>query len=151
MYYFAYGSNMSHDQMCNICPNAKFINKVWLAGYKFVYDGYSQTRKCPVANIILPDKDNDNDNDIVWGGLYEIDESCKDELDRREGYPCAYNRKQLIVKDNSGKEYKALAYLREALEQGQPSREYECIVIKGAKDCDLPNDYVIRNLKSAKV
>jgi cation transport regulator ChaC len=43
MYYFAYGSNMYHDQMHQRYPN-KHIKRAYLKGYKFVYDGNSSKR-----------------------------------------------------------------------------------------------------------
>jgi len=66
MYYFAYGSNMNHKQMKLRCPGSKFKKKVYLAGYKFVYDGYSNTWNGPVGNIIK------SKNSKVWGGLFKI-------------------------------------------------------------------------------
>lgn len=61
MYYFAFGSNMNHKQMKERCPNSKFIKRVYLENYKFVYDGYSYTRRGPVANIV------ESQEEIVWG------------------------------------------------------------------------------------
>jgi len=48
------------------CPGSKFKKKVYLAGYKFVYDGYSNTWNGPVGNIIK------SKNSKVWGGLFKI-------------------------------------------------------------------------------
>lgn len=55
MYYFGYGSNINHEQMKIRCPNAKFIKKVFLKNYKFVYDGYSKSHKGAV-DCNLPEK-----------------------------------------------------------------------------------------------
>ena len=52
MYYFAYGSNMNHEQMKKRCPSGKFITRALLSGYKYVYDGYSSSGKGAVSNII---------------------------------------------------------------------------------------------------
>lgn len=69
--YYAYGSNMNHKQMKERCPDSRFLKRVYLKGYRFVYDGYSVIRKGPVANII----ETKNGDDVVWGGLFEISEN----------------------------------------------------------------------------
>ena len=56
------------------CPGSKFVSRVKRDGYKFVYDGYSRTRKGPVGNII------EVAGDTVWGGLFEITEAHRDQL-----------------------------------------------------------------------
>jgi gamma-glutamylcyclotransferase (GGCT)/AIG2-like uncharacterized protein YtfP len=85
-------------------------------------------------------------DNIVWGGLYEISESDLANLDRREGFPKSYDRKELEVKDDQGNNYKAITYFRIGEEIGIPSNRYRKIVVSGAKDCDLPDDYVKNNL-----
>lgn len=140
MLYFAYGSNLNHKQMNYTCPNNEFIKRVFLYDYKFVYDGHSNKWEGAVANIL---KSADN---IVWGGLYEISESDLANLDRKEGFPSSYNRKELEVKDDQGNNYKTITYFRIGIEIGIPSNRYRKIVVRGAKDCDLPDSYVKKNL-----
>lgn len=122
------------------CPDNKFIKRVYLDNYKFVYDGYSSNWGGAVANIL---KSADN---IVWGGLYEISKLDLANLDRREGYPDSYDRKELKVEDDHGNIYKAITYFRIEEKVGMPSNKYRKTVVNGAKDCDLPDDYVKKNL-----
>lgn len=136
MLYFAYGSNMNLKQMKIRCPDARFIRRAYLEGFKFVYDGFSQFRGGAVANIA---KDRES---TVWGALFEITELCLDALDKFEGYPYVYDRKVLIVKDDEGNEYQAWVYLREPREEGKPSKHYFQIVLEGARKCKLPEKYV---------
>ncbi|MEO0299135.1 MAG: gamma-glutamylcyclotransferase family protein [candidate division WOR-3 bacterium] len=136
MYYFAYGSNMNHGQMKTRCPGSKFLKRAYIEGYKFVYDGYSSFRQGAVANIIK------DEGCIVWGALFEIDEKCLEKLDIYEGYPTCYQREVFSVKDDEGKEYKALVYLRNPKPVGKPSSDYKNITIEGAKQCGLPDDYI---------
>lgn len=140
MYYFAYGSNLNHKQMNCRCPDNKFIKRVYLDNYKFVYDGYSSTWGGAVANIL------ELANSIVWGGLYEISKSDLANLDRCEGYPDSYDIKELKVEGDQGNIYKAITYLRIGEKIGIPSYKYKKIITDGAKDCDLPDDYVKKNL-----
>lgn len=137
MYYFAYGSNMNHNQMKQRCPSAEFISRAKLVGYRFVYDGYSPKRNGSVANVIKSDK-----KDVVWGGLYKIDPVCRQSLDCQENYPNSYQRKNVKVIDDDNNEYEAFIYLRKPKKEGKPSHEYRKIVLEGAKDCGLPQDYI---------
>lgn len=139
MYYFAYGSNMNHKQMKERCPSSKFLRRVYLDDYKFVYDGYSQTRKGSVANIV------ELKGGIVWGGLFEINEDNLAALDCHEGYPKSYDRKTLRVRNENNSVHKAWVYSRIGQKQGRPSGEYRKTVVRGAKDCNLPEEY-IKNL-----
>ena len=140
MLYFAYGSNLNHKQMNCRCRDNKFIKKVYLDNYTFVYDGYSNEWKGAVANIL---KSADN---IVWGGLYEISKSDLENLDRYEGFPNSYNKEELKVKDDQGNIYKVITYFRTGEKIGIPSDKYKKIIIDGAKDCNLPDNYVKKNL-----
>lgn len=140
MYHFAYGSNLSHKQMNCRCSDNKFIKRAHLRNYKFVYDGRSSTWGRAVANILeLADS-------IVWGGLYEISKSDLDNLDKYEGFPDSYDRKELKVEDDQGNIYKAITYFRIGEKIGIPSNEYKKIIFDGAKDCNLPDNYVKKNL-----
>jgi gamma-glutamylcyclotransferase (GGCT)/AIG2-like uncharacterized protein YtfP len=136
MKYFAYGSNMNHEQMKTRCPSSRFITKVFLEGYTFVYDGYSTIHKGAVANVIP------SIGEIVWGGLFEINEDSLSALDFYEGYPTTYQRKELEVKDGKGQKYCAMVYLRDKQEIGEPSEEYRNLIIRGAKDCGLLEKYI---------
>ena len=136
MFYFAYGSNMSHEQMKERCPDSRFVGRAFLPEYSFMYDGYSERRGGAVGNV-APSK-----NSVVWGGIFEISEKDLESLDRLEGYPHVYGRQKLPVKDDSGASHQAWIYLRPAQKCGAPSHPYRKIILTGARDCDLPEDYV---------
>ncbi|MEM4605942.1 MAG: gamma-glutamylcyclotransferase family protein [Candidatus Pacearchaeota archaeon] len=138
MYYFAYGSNMNQEQMIKRCKgkNFKFIGRAYLKGYRFVYDGQSEYRGGAVANIVK------SENDIVWGVLYEINKNCLKNLDKYEGYPYVYNRKEVEVITDDGYKFLAWVYLREPKPLGKPSDKYRKVVLEGAKACNLPEDYI---------
>ena len=140
LYHFAYGSNLNHKQMNCRCLDNKFIKRAYLDNYKFVYDGYSNNRGGAVANIL------ESADSIVWGGLYEISKSDLENLDKCEGFPKSYDRKELEVKDDHGNICKAITYFRIGEKIGIPSNEYKKIIIDGAKDCNLPDNYVKENL-----
>ena len=140
MYYFAYGSNMNHEQMKKRCPSGKFITRALLSGYKYVYDGYSSSGKGAVSNIIK------SANDAVWGGLFEINEDNLAALDCYEGHPISYQRQEIEINDEANKIYKAWVYLRTGKKKGEPSEKYRSVVFEGAKNCNLPEDYIKNNI-----
>jgi len=140
MLYFAYGSNMNHEQMKNRCPSAVFIQASKLNNYKFVYDGHSSTRSGAVANIT------EKKGNIVMGGLFEINNADLVSLDGYEGYPNSYDRKIVEVVGNDKKNYKAIAYYRIGKTIGEPSLSYRECILQGAKDCGLPESYIKDNI-----
>ena len=146
MYYFSYASNMDHDQMLKErCPGAKFIGAARLPAWWFVFDGFSTQWGGAVANIVP------SYTDEVWGGLYEISGTQLTILDSYEGYPRFYSRQELMV-EKKGEDIapvKAWVYLRAPQPAGFPSKKYHAVLMKGAKDCRLPADYVQSYLRVA--
>jgi gamma-glutamylcyclotransferase (GGCT)/AIG2-like uncharacterized protein YtfP len=127
---------MNFKQMKERCSSARFVTRAKLHGYRFVYDGYSSYRNGAVANIIK------SDSDTVEGGVFEINEECLKNLDRCEGYPKSYDRRPVEVVDDNGKSYNVIVYLRKPQEIGRPSNEYRNIILEGARDCGLSQDYI---------
>ena len=137
MYYFAYGSNMDHHQMMvERCPGVKFIGSAILDEYCVFFDGFSAVWGGAVANIDMAV------DDEVWGGVFGITEEHLAKLDVFEGYPQYYSRKQVGVKMDNNSWVKAWTYYREPHPTGRPSAKYIHAVIKGAKECRLPEEYI---------
>lgn len=137
MLYFAYGSNLNHEQMRTRCPSVRFLKRGVLIGYSLVFDGYSESRRGAVANII------ESPGGVVWGGLYTIDQESLDSLDRYEGYhEGVYDRKIVHVKDDADDSFIAWVYLREPLNISKPSADYLNVIFIGVKDSDLPDSYI---------
>lgn len=143
MYYFAYGSNMSHAQMQQRCPSSKFIKHAILCGYRFVFDGYSRKWNGSVANVI------ESPDEVVWGGIFEINKDNLAALDCYEGYPESYDRKLATVRDGEGNEIEAILYCRAPKKIGRPASDYLNIIIEGANDCGLPEEYIDNLRKEA--
>ena len=92
MKYFAYGSNLNHKQMAERCPDSKFLKRVFLENYRFIFDGYS-TRWDGAPENIEPSV-----SDMVWGGLYEISEKDLANLDKCENCNSAESKKGISSK-----------------------------------------------------
>jgi gamma-glutamylcyclotransferase (GGCT)/AIG2-like uncharacterized protein YtfP len=143
--YFAYASNMHREQMTRWCPASRFLKPAALAGYRFVYDGFSVTWDGAVANIVK------SDAELVWGALYAITERDRLTLDAFEGYPRDYDHKDVEVRDRDGRSHRAMTYFRTGRAAGRPHPGYERIVIDGAKECGLPDEYIDKALRVARL
>lgn len=155
MKYFAYGSNMSHEQMSKRCPDSKFLERAQLENYRLIYDGQSNRWGGAPGNII------ESDGDTIWGGLYEISDKDLERLDKCENCnsieskngTCSqcgedlYAREKMKFKGDDGGEVEALVYFRTGKEEGEPSERYLDTVIRGAHDCGLPEDYIENQVK----
>jgi len=131
---------MNHKQMKSRCPSSKFIKKGYIEGYKFVYDGFSSSRGGGTANIVKAK------GSIVWGGIFDINPDNLAVLDCYEGYPKSYDRKEMSVNDDKGGIFRAIVYFRVGKSLTPPNETYREIVIQGAKDCGLPEEYTKSNL-----
>lgn len=145
MLYFAYASNMHQAQMERWCPASRFVRPARLRGYRFVYDGFSATWDGAVGNIVT------SATESVWGALYEITERDRLTLDAFEGYPRSYERREVEVEDRDGGVHVAMTYCRTGRTLGKPHPDYERIVIDGAKQCGLPDEYVDAFLRVARL
>jgi gamma-glutamylcyclotransferase (GGCT)/AIG2-like uncharacterized protein YtfP len=143
--YFAYASNMHRAQMQRWCPASRFLGPASLAGFRFVYDGFSVTWDGAVANIVK------SDAETVWGVLYEVTERDRLTLDSFEGYPRDYEHRDVDVRDRDGNVRRAMTYFRTGRPLGPPHPDYERIVIDGAKESGLPDDYIDRTLRVARL
>jgi len=143
VYYFAYGSNMEHNQMLKErCVGAKFIGPACLPGFWFVFDGFAARWRGAVANIVPSQEDG------VWGGLFEITEDHLRSLDAYLGCPKNYTRSVFEVERPGIKDrVKAWTYLREPQAAGFPSKGYLAAVLKGARDCFLPDSYILNAIE----
>ena len=81
MLYFAYGSNLNHQQMKVRCKGSTFIKAINLKGYVLTFRS-----KYRAADI---DK---KKNSKVVGGLFNITKSDEKKLDIYEDYPKLYKK-----------------------------------------------------------
>lgn len=132
LFYFGYGSNMNHSSIVSRCGAEHFsdLGKAILEDYRFYFYGRGH------ANI------QPQNNDLVGGVLYEIDQTCLQSLDRAEGYPNVYQRKQLSITQGN-QDYLAEVYI--VLNDNTtsiPSDAYYQIVLTGAQEHNLSTAYI---------
>ena len=136
--YFAYGSNMATRLMTLTCPNHRVLGPARLDGYRLAFTRRSIKTGTGVADIVAdPDA-------TVWGALYEVNEDCVARLDRKEGHPWAYARKDVFVHLSNGARDAAFTYVvsKPEADEVPPSEPYLESIIEGAGEHSLPDAYV---------
>lgn len=113
--YIAYGSNMDEKQMAGRCPTARLLGTAELEDYRLLFKGsktgaYATIEKRKGGRVPV----------LIW----EIGEQDERNLDRYEGYPVFYHKKEIEVQ--LGRERKtAMAYaMDESRALGEPSARY---------------------------
>lgn len=87
-YYIAYGSNLNVQQMGMRCPNATVFGTAFLKGWELLFKGsrtgfYLTIERCEGGSVPV----------VIWE-VAEIDEKA---LDRYEGFPIFYYKKEIEV------------------------------------------------------
>lgn len=86
--YIAYGSNLNVRQMKTRCPNAKILGTAKLKGWELLFKGSKS------GSYLTIEK---KENAIVPVVIWEVDKTDEKALDRYEGYPTFYYKKDIKV------------------------------------------------------
>ena len=121
-YYFAYGSNLHHDQMKKRCPKCRYIKKHILHDYHLTFRS-----KHGVAYI------EKKIGKKVYGAIYAISKSAERRLDIYEEYPTLYKKIYFKYKGKKVMTYTMVKKSKLAL----PTTKYLNIIKQGYKDCKL--------------
>lgn len=117
--YIAYGSNMDVRQMSFRCPTAKLIGPSEVEGYRLLFKG-SQTG----AYATIEPAEGGKVPVLVW----EIGKNDENSLDRYEGFPTFYYKKDLTVSVNGKKETAMVYIMDERRPLGGPSFRYYKVI-----------------------
>jgi gamma-glutamylcyclotransferase (GGCT)/AIG2-like uncharacterized protein YtfP len=119
-FYFAFGSNLSREQMARRCPSAVAIGSATLRDFALVFAGFSMTWNGAVATIVP------RQGAKVPGIVYRLPTSDLERLDLFEGAPRVYTRRQRLVVERRTRVSRAVAVYEMAEEEtaGEPSIEY---------------------------
>jgi gamma-glutamylcyclotransferase (GGCT)/AIG2-like uncharacterized protein YtfP len=158
--YFAYGSNLSLEQMRErIGSKPKVISGAYLENHRLGFTLYSKlTWKGGVADIV-PEA-----GSKVWGAIYELTEEQLDKIDHYEGYKKGrnpkenfYNQMHVEVVDKKGVKQSCLTYQATVEDEKRrkylyhrPSEKYYEVIRKGGEDHGLPQEFY-EHLKVASV
>jgi len=138
--YFAYGSNMSTEYLKkpDRAPSAKPLGRAKVTGKRLVCNKKSKDGSGK-ANL------EDAPGDTVWGVLHEINPAELDELDNAEK---GYKRESFNVTTDQGSSVKVFVYVSSLLtDDPRPYDWYKELIIKGAREHDLPESYIKKVLE----
>ncbi len=148
MLYFAYGSNLNHEQMRERCPGHSVVGIAQLRDHRLVFPLHSHTWEGGVASVATAH------GQSVWGVVYELTDDDVAALDRYEGYRGpgdqhnVYDREMTWVEltradDGSfPRRIRVAIYLARPANPGPPSKRYLDAIVAGARHHRLPSDYV---------
>jgi gamma-glutamylcyclotransferase (GGCT)/AIG2-like uncharacterized protein YtfP len=122
IYYFAYGSNLHHDQMKKRCPKCRFIKKFVLNNFQLTF-----RNKGGWADIER------KINKKVYGALYIISKCAETRLDKYEDYPSVYKKMYFKYKSNKVMTYTMVRKTKLI----PPTTRYLNIIKQGYKDCKI--------------
>lgn len=127
-YYLAYGSNLNVRQMRFRCPTALVVGKGVIKDYRLLFKG-SKT-----GSYLTIEKAKGYEVPVA---VWKVDEACEESLDRYEGYPSFYYKKEIeidfkSIKKGLSRHSKAFVYImHEERELGIPSRSYVEVCLEG--------------------
>lgn len=121
-YYIAYGSNLSVEQMGYRCPDAKIIGTAVIDGYALLFKGCATIEPQEGKRVPV----------LVW----EISPSDEESLDRYEGYPSLYYKKEMTLNVRmmgTGEEKKldAMVYIMDGRRLAAPTGYYYKVLADG--------------------
>ena len=93
-YYLAYGSNLNIRQMQMRCPGAKPVGTMVLKGYELLFKG-SKT-----GSYLTIEK---KKGGKVPVGIWQVSEQHEKALDRYEGFPVFYYKKEIPITEGKRK------------------------------------------------
>ena len=121
--YVAYGSNLNLEQMAYRCSEATIIGKGVVENYALKYRG---SKTGAYATII------EEEGKCVPVLVWKISPNDERSLDRYEGFPTFYYKKNVNVKMANGENLKAMAYIMfDEARPGIPSNYYMRTIYEG--------------------
>lgn len=127
--YVAYGSNLNIQQMAHRCPTARLYATGVIKDYELQFKGQPTSAFATIAK---------KSGSEVPVAVWEIQRADEYFLDRYEGYPSHYFKKDVPVELNDGREVNAMVYIMNLrMGFGMPSTHYYRTVHQGYLDCKL--------------
>lgn len=128
--YFAYGSNMSAQQMAERCPGSTASSLASLVAFRFLINERGVATVVPSAD------------DVVHGVLWSTTDEHIAALDGFEGLAKGNYTRETIEVDTAEGTVDALVYLACHHEPGPPRVGYLETVLGGARAFGLPASYI---------
>jgi gamma-glutamylcyclotransferase len=135
---FAYGSNLATSEMEAWCPEARFAGLARLPDHRLALNRRSIRWGGGAVDVVpAPGEE-------VWGGLYDVPDGTLDRLDAKEGEGWAYRRIAVPVEAEDGRRLEAEAYevIHKEPQEVLATPEYAALLLRGARERELPEEYV---------
>merc|ERR1712062_321840 len=138
-YYFGYGSNLLRERITLSNKSAEFVGVGKVANFKLEFFRYSDRWRGATATI------NETELETVIGCVWTMLTSDIEHIDAQEGVPQnVYRPIELEVEMlENGERIKCRSYqIVDTTEPGLPSDAYKGVIVSGAKQNKLPEDYI---------
>lgn len=136
VWYFAYGSNMSGEQMRSRAGQFSDDQVARLENYELLFNKKARGGSATANIHPAPGK-------TVFGVLYRIPETALRSLDRFEGAPEHYRRIEVTVVAADGNRVPAQAFIATKVEKGlRPASHYLQSILQAAGERAFPEEYV---------
>ena len=141
-YYIAYGSNLSTEQMAFRTPDAKIVGKAILYGWQLLFKLHATIEENKEKNTPV----------LVW----EISQEDEKRLDRYEGYPAYYYKKELpvtVFPIDGGEPMglTAMVYIMtEGHERREPMQSYYEVLEQGYREFHFPMHILEHALRESR-
>lgn len=133
-YYVAYGSNLNKFQMMHRCPNSTPVCAGKLLDYELLFRG----SKTGSYATVEP-----KEGSAVPVGIWRISPKDEKSLDRYEGFPTFYYKKDVVVHTECGVIEAMVYIMHEDRPLGMPTEHYNRICMEGYDDFGLNKlDYI---------
>lgn len=145
-YYIAYGSNLNMRQMKFRCPGALAVGTGFIKDYELLFKG-SKTG----SYLTIEEKKGSSVPVAIW----KVDGNHERALDRYEGYPSFYYKKEIeidfiSIERKQPHRVKAFVYImHEDRCLGIPSKEYLQVCLEGYKTFGFSCKYLEDALKNS--
>ncbi len=132
---------MSFRRLLQRVPSVRKYGRARLNGYQLRFHKHSQTDGTAKCDAYMTG----DAGDWVEGVVYEFDLSDKASLDRVEGTGRGYETKLITVSNLQGQQLEAYTYIATDINSSlKPYDWYKQHVLAGARENDLPEDYISR-------
>ncbi len=144
-YYIAYGSNLNIRQMQLRCPGARIIGTSVIDGYGLLFKGSMSGSYLTIEP---------SEGGSVPVAVWEVTADNESALDRYEGFPNFYYKKDMLISVKgimSGKvrRRKAFVYImHEERPVGIPSRDYVRTCLEGYRNFGFDENILIKAVEN---
>ncbi len=128
--YFAYGSNMSPEQMKLRCPGGRALGQATLHDWRFLIN----TRTYATIEAKL--------GEVTHGVLWSLTLEHIASLDIYEAVEEGMYFKDTLTVKHHHQPVEALVYIDPVCGHGQPRPDYKQGILRGARHFELPPDYI---------